>query len=478
MKLLAKIFTVLFLVLLIPANLILADCFLPDYYLDTYYAELPQMYDRLNKAKGPRLIILGNSDIAFGVDGSLLESVLKEKGYSYTVCPFGLYGAVGTDAMLSLSKKKLRKGDIVIFVAEPATETLSDYFGATSFWKCIEASPELILSLDAARYPDMMANYLSYLRSCYSYYKTGTFPNVQGVYAKSSFNDDCDLVYERPGNEMALLYDSSNEIDFSKVTVSDEFAGHFKSYCLRAESVGARVFISFSPVNRSAVKNLSNESVLQFFNLIKSTFPCPVISDPNKYIMDSGWFYDSNFHLNSEGARLRTLMLSQDILSELGCTSPIEKDLPVMPKPLNRIQATKGDDGAFTYAPLGDAYCISGLTSYGKVRSSLTIPSTHQGKSVVSISENALENCDVLETITIPACIESIPDNLFIGCPALTRIVLTHTDRPCEISEHSFDGVSSSLHILVPESAINFYREGYGCTENKWEKYLDMLETY
>ena len=37
-----------------------------------------------------------------------------------------------------------------------------------------------------------------------------------------------------------------------------------------------------------------------------------MISDPNRYILDSGWFYDSNFHLNSAGAAVRTRLLAEE----------------------------------------------------------------------------------------------------------------------------------------------------------------------
>jgi len=47
------------------------------------------------------------------------------------VCP--LYAAVGASAMLDLSLGTLREGNIVILTLEPTSETMSTYFGATTF---------------------------------------------------------------------------------------------------------------------------------------------------------------------------------------------------------------------------------------------------------------------------------------------------------------------------------------------------------
>ena len=94
-----RIVCALLLAALIPLSLITADLLLPDYYSESYYAALSSMVRRLDSASGNRLIVLGNSDVAFGLDGALLEEMLAEKGLSYTVCPFGLYGAVGMSAI-------------------------------------------------------------------------------------------------------------------------------------------------------------------------------------------------------------------------------------------------------------------------------------------------------------------------------------------------------------------------------------------
>ena len=475
MKRIHRILLLLLLIWILPGSLLWTGLYLPQYYNDSYYAELAAMRQRIRSIKGPRLIVLGNSDVAFGLDGALLESLLSEKGFSYTVCPFGLYGAVGTSAMLSLSEPELREGDLVVIVAEPVSKTLSGYFGATAFWKCAESDPSLLLALNADQRRAMLGNAIGFLQTRFAYRQSDTVPKAQGVYAKASFDDRCDLIYDRPGNTMPLGYDASQPVTLSEVTVSEAFSGQIAAYCRTAERVGANVCLSFSPLNRAALTD--PDQILPYYRRICEAFPCPVISDPNRYLLDSGWFYDSNFHLNSAGAALRTLELARDLAAYFGCIEPIDCPLPKMPAPVYSVSESAGDEDAFTYAPIGDtAYLVEGLTAEGKERATLTLPALYKGKPVIGFAPSALSDT-ALKELTLPPSIETLPDGLFSFCPSLVRLVLTHTQKPCGVSQHTFDG-ADRLRILVPSAAFPLYRDGYGCAQNPWEPFLNRIEPY
>ena len=154
----------LLLLYLLPALLLAVGASLPSLYGESYYAQLAPMTERLYQAGGKKLVLIGGSNIAFGVDVELLEQLLRDKGYDYTVCPYGLYAAVGCSAMLSLSEDALGKGDLVILAVEPTEETLSDYFGASAFLKCAEDAPWLLKKLNADQRRAALGNYVSYLQ--------------------------------------------------------------------------------------------------------------------------------------------------------------------------------------------------------------------------------------------------------------------------------------------------------------------------
>ena len=474
-----RILAILFLLLLLPAILFFSARSLPAIYQDSYYAELADMTRRLDEAKGKKLILIGGSNIAFGLDVPLLEQYLREKGFDYTVCPYGLYAAVGTSAVLSLSESALKEGDAVVLALEPASDALSSYFGATAFLKCAESDPSLFFRLNGDQQARAIGNAIPYLQEKYAIVKSGQLPKAEGVYAKAAFDDECNMIYPREGNLMALGYETSASITLSAVTVEAAYASQINAYCRKAAKKGASVYMSFSPMNRSALTGDVSEEIAAYFSLCNETFDCPIISNPLNYVLDSGWFYDSNFHLNTAGAKLRTYLLAQDLLAQWGCYAPIDDELPPMPAPQKKGTDWEEDTGDFLFEKTenSQAYIVSGLTEQGAGKTMLRIPASYEGTPVAAVRADALKDAVRLEEIHIPESVEALPDGLLSSCVSLRRLVLEHQNRPCDISAHSLDGMKD-LQILVPVRAYPYYRDGYGCEENPWQAYLQQIFTY
>lgn len=463
------------LILMLPISLLLAAAALPDFYGETYYAELPALYQRLYETEGKKLILIGGSSVAFGVDTGLLEGILAEYGFDYTVCPFGLYAAVGTSVMLELAEDALSPGDVVVLTVEPTSETMSDYFGATAFWKCCESTPEMLRHLSKTKRSTMVGNCIPYLQERFALLTDGNLPGTEGVYAKASFDATGNLVFHRAGNTMALGYDTSAPIELSAVSIQPEFAEQVNTFCARASKTGATVYFSFAPMNHSALAD--DKALGNYFALCNETFACPVISDPSRYVLDSGWFYDSNFHLNSAGAEVRTWLLAEDLLAALGCYEALEYTFPEMPGSIAQVDRNQGDEDCFQFRTMGDGWLISGLTGEGLSRRELTVPSVYDGKSVVGFVSDALQSAPMLQELTLPGSIEQLPDGLFAGCPALEWLILEHRTKLCAIGDAPFAGVPE-LRIFVPSEAYHLYRDGDGCEVNPWTAYLDRIYEY
>lgn len=468
------------LLLLMPALLCAAALSLPQIYQDSYYAELSPMTRRLYQAEGKRLILIGGSNVAFGIDAPMLEQLLRDKGFEYTVCPYGLYAAVGVSAMLRLSEGALREGDAVVLAVESSADTLSTYFGATAFLKCAEGDKSLIARLNGAQKQRIVGNFLPYLQEKYGVVRSGALSRAEGVYARAAFDEDCNLVYPREGNIMALGHDTAAPIALSELEIEPAFAAQVNEYCKTAAKKGASVFMSFSPMNRSAVTGGLEDGLNSYFTLCNATFDCPVISNPNDYVMDSGWFFDNNFHLNSAGAQIRTWQLARDLLAEWGCYEPLDCELPVMPEPAPIwAEADSSASADFVTEALDDpALCrVTGLTAEGREKRALSVPASIGGQTVVDILAEAFEGAQALEELRIPATVEVLPEGLVARCPGLKRLVLTHTDAPCGLRAHSLGG-AQDLQILVPSAAYPWYRDGYGCEENPWRPYLGQIIAY
>lgn len=478
-KTVIRVLAFLVLLLTVPAMLLCAAAGLPSLYGETYYGELAPLVERLDGAEGKKLVLIGGSNIAFGVDAGLLEELLAEKGYDYTVCPFGLYAALGSGTMLSLSQAALDEGDLVVLAFEPTDETLSSYFGASVFLKCAEDAPELLGRLDARRRAAVLGNTVPFLQERLSVVHSGPYPEAEGVYSRSAFGPEGTMEYDRPGNIMALGFDTEKPVDLTDLRIDDEFREEVNDYCRRAERKGAQVLLSFCPVNRSALADDSEEALYSWFSLCGEAFDCPIISDPGRYVLDSAWFYDSNVHLNSAGATLRTVLLAEDILAQLGCYEPVDYPIPAAPASAYIPPESSGAAADFLYEPVADGagWAIVGLSEQGREKTELTMPETVDGKPVVSFAAGAFDSADKLEELRLPESVETIPDRAFVGCPALKRLVLLHENRPCGVTPRSFDG-AAELRVYVPAEAWPMYRDGFGCETNPWTEFVSRIYVY
>ena len=86
------------LVIVLPVGILLGMLFmLPSQYSNTFVGELDEKYNRLMEIDEPKIIVVGGSSVAFG-----LESEIIEEYTGMPVVNFGLYAALGTKVMLDL----------------------------------------------------------------------------------------------------------------------------------------------------------------------------------------------------------------------------------------------------------------------------------------------------------------------------------------------------------------------------------------
>ena len=86
-------------------GVIAAATLTPPQYSNTFVGALDEKYDRLNAIDGEKLVVVGGSSVAFGVDSEMIE-----KYTGMPVVNFGLYAALGTKLMLDLSRSAIGSG--------------------------------------------------------------------------------------------------------------------------------------------------------------------------------------------------------------------------------------------------------------------------------------------------------------------------------------------------------------------------------
>lgn len=452
---------------------IIAGLSIPPQYAETYYGELHAMYSRLKETKGRKVVIIGNSNVAFGVDSALMEELLHAGGLEYTVCNFGLYGSLGTKLMLDLSRKYIGEGDIVIFVPELYEQLVSLYFSAEEAWYALDGGMEMFWDMSESDRGALAGSFFGYAAKKYAQWRTGEVAEASGVYARASFDERCDLKnYERPYNTMPGGTDTNNPIKLDPGIYGAGFIEYVNGYYEEISKKGADMYYSFPPMNADSVTDKSEGAQDAFYEYVSTNFAFPVMSDIADYIMDKEWFYDSNFHLNESGMTVRTVQLVNDLKNQLGNTSKTEAvipEKPVVPDPDIEGEGDNSCKDCFEYEQDGNYYRIVGLSEEGRGRSELVVPYQVNGLYVTEFSADTFAGNTEVERITVQANIRTLYDGSFEGCTNLKELVLEH-GSPSDISVGYDLDRGCDCRIYVPEEALSAFKNNYF-----WGSYAEKL---
>ena len=377
----------------------------PPQYSDTFYGALNEKFDRLENLDGKRIVVVGGSSVAFGLDSALLEQAT-----GYEVVNFGLYADLGTKIMLDLSRDHIREDDIVILAPELDEQTLSLYFNGLSALKALDDNPSMIFDLEGENLYDVWGSLWKFTQEKRGYAKNGA-PNPEGVYNAKNFNRYGDIdktLFPRYNNIMGQGYDMSHPVVLDQSIYSSDFVDYLNDYISDIEKVGASVYYTFCPVNDLSVV-YDSESLMtkeeqldalsaNLLSWLKTKLSCEILGTPKDAVMEHIYFYDSNFHLNDGGVLLHTVRLAEEIIREEGLADTfLAEDVTAMTGYTFR-------EGDFVFRRLEDGtLMLCDVVGTSRRLNSIVLPATARGMTVSTLSESALKQCKLLAYLVFPA---------------------------------------------------------------------------
>ncbi len=84
-----------------------------------------------------------------------------------------------------------------------------------------------------------------------------------------------------------------------------------------------------------------------------------------------------------------------------------------------------------TFTDMGSYYAVSGYEGDGEI---LTIPATHAGKPVMSITEGAFSGLKSIKWVTVPESIINIGKDAFLGCTGIQTVDISNLEKWCTVS--------------------------------------------
>ncbi len=442
----------------------------PAQYAQSFFAGLKLKRDRLAAVEGKRLVLIGGSNLAFGIDSALLEEYI-----GMPVVNFGLYAALGTKAMLDMAKPYINDGDIVLICPEEDAQTYSLYYNGLNMWYALDSDYTMLKDVGVSNYDELLAALPAFAAEKRAASQRDSVLQ-SGIYALSSLNAYGDISVERPYNTM-VDFGKSMSLRLDASLVEDEFVQYLNDYARAMERKGAQIWFGFSPVNRLAVTSSQNE-IAQFYAALDEKLDFPIISDINDYILDEGYFFDTNFHMNSVGMLHRTALLAEDICQKLDADKPaVFPQYPPPDRPDDWLATdTPSEDAntdSFLFEPVEGGVAVVGLSEQGLKAERLVLPSTYDSKAVVSIASEAFAHSTRLTTLVVPAdaSLRKLSQRAFAGCDTLVRVEVGVEPSLLSATELSFEGAAPSCRVYVSEDLFSAYASDYF-----WCGMLDWVE--
>ncbi len=458
-KLVICIIAALLAILLPFVSVVSVAVLLPPQFSESFVGALNEKYDYLHSIEGEKIVVVGGSSVAFGLDSERLSE--------YTGMPvvnFGLYAALGTKLMLDLSDSAIDEGDIVVLAPELDPQTMSLYFNSDTTLKALDDDFSMFFDVDINNWFNMLGAMWKFFGEKWQRY-TGEVKGSntpQEIYLSKYINKYGDYYSEdRVKNIMPRYFDPNTIIDLSCDNFSeglDAFIEYLNGYIRTCRGRGARVYFSYCPVNELAIKQNDLSVRDDFLAYLEENIDCEFISSIDDYIMEAGYFYDTNFHLNNDGATVRTIRLAKDIIAAEGMSIEVEDTEPcepVLPGSANHYPAEDINSKDFVFdliteGELKGYYAIVALSPDAEGKANLTIPVAVNARRVALVKSEAFYGSEV-RNLYIPRAVTKLvfEDGVFSGAEKVSDLWI-ETDDPDAVTPPSDFGAAKDILVHVP----------------------------
>lgn len=272
-------------------------------HLGNYEASLIDKFERLQSINEPKIILIGNSNVCFGINSEKIE-----EAFGMPVVDMGLHGGLGNAFLENMVKLGVSEGDIVIVCHSSFgdDDTIPDTALA---WITIEMHKDLWSLIRMKDWLSMARSYPDYFKNSIIYWHNGSkdnIPNDETCYSRSAFNKYGDI--EKRSNN-TYIFESG---DVTVPIITDVCINRMNRLNKYVERHGATLLVAGYPIGAGEFTP-SPELFDKYEAELREKLDCEVISHYRDYFIPYDLFYNTQLHLSKEGADIRTLQLISDI---------------------------------------------------------------------------------------------------------------------------------------------------------------------
>lgn len=265
---------------------------------DGYIGAIVDKHAYADKTKSPRILMIGGSSVAFGIDSKMLE-----QRTGLPVVNMGLNGSLGLEFILNQARYIARPSDIVILSVEYNLSKEGSYKFKKEAERLYPPAGNFFEHTIQQRLNDFFVeDFQRNFAITYAHLtgkKIKPFPkNV--VYSRSSFNENGDIVrnFDPHPNHDFTSKVKLNEIENPDLPLLNEF----KKF---ADEKKIRTYFLYPCFDRE-VYNRNKKVVDRIEKEYKDDLKIPMLNTSADAVYPDSLFYDNEFHLNMEGKKIRT----------------------------------------------------------------------------------------------------------------------------------------------------------------------------
>lgn len=272
--------------------------------------------EMLNRHDGekPKMVFFGSCSTWYGVNAAQVE----EEYSRYDVFNMGVIGGTCARYQVDLIQRYLNPGDVLVYLTELASEYqwLGSYAFDSRVFVSLENNYDLLATLDMRNYENVLDGLNKYLIS-----KKAKRENEQET---GSYDDYLDYVSER--GDMLKFREGGYEnhaMPYELPTVEKILATpafeNMKILFDELERKGVTSYFGFGPMNADGIdeERIRQLNELFFDKFEEKNIAAEMLNFISASVLPKEYFFDSNYHLSSEGAERFTESMINDLFLKL-----------------------------------------------------------------------------------------------------------------------------------------------------------------
>ncbi len=275
-----------------------------------YMLAVKDKHARLDSISSPKIIIIGGSNTAFGIDSQMIEDSLH-----MPVINMGIHVGLGLEYMINEVKSSIKKGDIIVMIPEYNLLFSKTESGKNdAFYKTLEGYPNAINYINSKNKVSAIFN--GYVAILQSKLKSQLFDSEaeqqahvkrnQFIYKRKSYNLRGDMTAHLNMSTQEYNKEDDAFIGFENRKIADLFLALTNEIYAFTETQNARFVMSFAPTPQSIFEEEIGKSI---YTSLSGKAKYPIITKPNEVVFPDSMFFDTRYHLLRESRMERTALL-------------------------------------------------------------------------------------------------------------------------------------------------------------------------